>query len=55
VAAAITEKLEADVSIEPGSRGEFTVWVGDIVVARKTMDGFPTVEECVEAVAASTG
>ncbi len=38
------------VEITPGSRGEFSVWVGDQIVAKKTLDGFPTPEQCVEAV-----
>ena len=42
-------------TLEPGVRGEFSVWVGDEVVARKTLDGFPTPEACAAAVAARTG
>ncbi len=37
-------------TITPGSRGEFTVWVDGTVVAKKTLDGFPTEQACLEAV-----
>lgn len=33
-----------------GNRGEFTVWVGDRVVARKDAGGFPNEDEIVRAV-----
>jgi hypothetical protein len=51
VAAAIEGALGVPVGIEPGDRGEFSVWVGEARVARKTLDGFPSVEDCVAAVA----
>jgi len=43
------------VTLEPGGRGEFSVWVDDAVVARKTLDGFPTPEACAAAVEARVG
>jgi hypothetical protein len=33
-----------------GSRGEYTVWVGEKKVAQKTADGFPTDQETLAAV-----
>lgn len=36
--------------LKPGGRGVFTVEVDGVVVARKTLDGFPTPEACLEAV-----
>jgi len=53
VAAAITQATEIDVTLEPGDRGEFTVWVGDDVVARKTLDGFPEPDQVVTAIRAA--
>jgi len=38
------------VTITPGDRGEFTVWVDGTVVARKTDGSFPTEAECLRAV-----
>ena len=37
----------------PGGRGVFIVSVDGGVVARKTLDGFPTPEECEAAVRAA--
>ena len=53
MAATLHEQLDLHAAIEPGHRGEFTVWVGDAVVARKTPEGFPTPEQCVAAVRAA--
>ena len=39
-----------DVILIPGDRGIFEVSVEGAVVARKTLDGFPTPEQCVEGV-----
>lgn len=50
MAAAITDATDLPVELVPGDRGEFTVWVGDAVVARKTLDGFPEPVEVVRAV-----
>jgi predicted Rdx family selenoprotein len=38
----------------PGGRGEFTVSVDGVIVARKTLDGFPTPEACAAAVHTAT-
>jgi hypothetical protein len=50
VAAAITQQTGREVHITPGSRGEFTVWVGEQKVAGKTPTGFPDEASCVSAV-----
>lgn len=50
MAAHIERNLGHKVEIIPGHRGEFTVWVDSRQVASKTIDGFPTEDECLEAV-----
>ena len=50
MAALIRERLGVDPEVVPGGRGEFTVWVGDTVVARKDENGFPDDEQVVTAV-----
>jgi predicted Rdx family selenoprotein len=41
VAALITQASGLEVDLEPGSRGEFTVWVDGMKVAEKSRSGFP--------------
>jgi hypothetical protein len=41
VAALITQELHAEAVVEPGGRGEFSVWAGDVKVVEKTRTGFP--------------
>lgn len=41
MAALIKEKLNQDTEVEPGGRGEFTVWVDGKMVAGKARTGFP--------------
>jgi hypothetical protein len=50
VAALITKETGADVELVEGGRGEFTVWVGEEVVARKDALGFPAENEALAAV-----
>jgi hypothetical protein len=50
VAALIKEKLHLETDLEPGGRGEFTVWAGGKKVAEKTRTGFPSEPAIVEAV-----
>jgi hypothetical protein len=50
VAALIKEQLGADSELVEGGRGEFTVWVGDEVVAKKDLQGFPSDDEALNAV-----
>ena len=42
MAALIKEKLALDTDVEPGGRGEFTIWVDGKKVAEKSRSGFPT-------------
>jgi predicted Rdx family selenoprotein len=41
VAALIKASLQLDTDLEPGGRGEFTVWVDGVKVAEKSRTGFP--------------
>jgi hypothetical protein len=50
VAALIKESLQLDADLEPGGRGEFTVWVDDVKVAEKSRSGFPAEKAVVESV-----
>ena len=50
MAALIKQSLELDTDLEPGSRGEFTVWVDGVKVAEKSRTGFPAEKAVVEAV-----
>jgi hypothetical protein len=50
VAALIKDELGIDSELLEGGRGEFTVWVGDHVVAKKDTLGFPSDEEALAAV-----
>jgi hypothetical protein len=50
VAALIKSKVGADPELVEGGRGEFTVWVDDVVVAKKDPHGFPTDDEALAAV-----
>jgi hypothetical protein len=50
VAALIKEQLGVESELTEGGRGEFTVWVGDEVVAKKDLQGFPSDEEALDAV-----
>ena len=51
----MAELIETETRIKPeiveGGRGEFTVWVGDERVAQKGVDGFPSDQEVLSAVA----
>jgi len=55
VAALIKTRTGADAELIEGSRGEFTVWVGDQRVAEKTSGTFPSDDEAVEAVRRALG
>jgi hypothetical protein len=50
VAAQIEDALDQQVRLEPGGRGEFTVWVGEHKVAGKDAAGFPSEGEVVARV-----
>jgi hypothetical protein len=56
VAALIKDSVGADVQLVEGGRGEFTVWVGDNVVAKKDpLVGFPTDDDALAAVQRALG
>jgi hypothetical protein len=56
VAALIKDSVGADVQLVEGGRGEFTVWVGDNVVAKKDpLIGFPTDDDALAAVQRALG
>ena len=42
MAALIKDKLSLDTDVEPGARGEFSVWVDGKKVAEKSRTGFPS-------------
>ena len=50
MAALIKDELGFDSEVTEGARGEFTVWVGDQVVAKKDPEGFPSDEDALAAV-----
>lgn len=50
MAALIHSRVGANPELIEGGRGEFTVWVNGVVVAKKTPDGFPTDDEAVDGV-----
>jgi hypothetical protein len=50
VAALIKQELNLDAEVEPGGRGEFTVWVDGTKVAEKTRTGFPSEPAIVDLV-----
>ena len=51
MAALIKDSLQLDAGIEPGGRGEFTVWVDDVKVSEKTRNGFPSEKAILDSVA----
>ena len=50
MAALIKDELGVGSELIEGGRGEFTVWVGDQVVAKKDSEGFPSDEDALAAV-----
>jgi hypothetical protein len=53
VAALIKQRFNHDADLEPGARGEFTVWVDGKKIAEKTRTGFPADPAIVESVRAA--
>lgn len=47
MAALLEDDLDVSVEITPGARGEFSVHVDGVEVARKTLDGFPEDDHCL--------
>jgi predicted Rdx family selenoprotein len=52
VAALIKQDSGADADLEPGGRGELSVWVDGKKVVEKTMRGFPGDADVLKAVKA---
>ena len=51
MAAVIKKATGIDAEIVEGNRGEFTVWVGDSIVAQKDEElGFPSEQEILTAI-----
>ena len=46
----LKKELNVETELVEGGRGEFTVWVGDEVVAKKGWFGFPEDEKVLAAV-----
>jgi hypothetical protein len=50
----VAELIKSELRVEPelveGNRGEFTVWVGDQIVAKKGWIRFPTDQSVLSAV-----
>ena len=53
MAALIKERLHQDAELEPGGRGEFSVWVDGHKIIEKTRTGFPSERAIAEAVQAA--
>ena len=50
MAALIKEKLDLDTHLEPGGRGEFSVWVDGKKIAEKSRSGFPSEPAIVDLI-----
>ena len=50
MAALIKQEAGVDTDVEPGGRGEFSVWVDGRKIAEKGMRGFPADAEVLKAV-----
>ena len=50
MAAVIKAALGVEPELAEGGRGEFTVWVGDEMVAQKDSRGFPSEDDALAAV-----
>jgi hypothetical protein len=50
VAAVIKAALGVEPELAEGGRGEFTVWVGDEMVAQKDSRGFPSEDDALAGV-----
>lgn len=50
MAALIKDSLQLDADLEPGGRGEFTIWVDGAKVAEKSRSGFPSEKAVIETV-----
>ena len=43
-----------DVELISGGRGEFTVWLGEELLVKKSFSGFPTPEDAIAAMKKAT-
>ena len=50
MAALVKAETGIDLELIEGGRGEFTVWVGEEVVAKKDSLGFPSDQEALTAI-----
>ena len=50
MAALIADATGVTPEVVVGSRGEFTIWVGDALVAEKSRRGFPSYDAVLDAV-----
>jgi hypothetical protein len=50
VAAVIKQETGLDAELIEGGRGEFTVWIGEKLVAQKDAHGFPSEGDALAAV-----
>ena len=55
MAALIKDSLQLDADLQPGARGEFTIWVDGAKVAEKSRSGFPSEKAVVETVSKALG
>lgn len=56
MAAALKRILGAEVTLTPGGRGEFTIWLGDRKLLDTSKTGeFPSDDEAIAAVRGATG
>ena len=55
MAALIEKDASVGVELTEGKRGEFTVWVGEELVAEKSALGFPSDEDAAAAVRRTLG
>ena len=50
----IKDSLKIDTEIEPGGRGEFSIWVDGVKVSEKSRGGFPTEKAILDSVTSAT-
>ena len=50
----IKESLMLDTEIEPGGRGEFSIWVDGVKVSEKSRIGFPSEKAILDSVSKAT-
>ena len=50
MAAVLEQELGIESELVEGKRGEFTVWLGDELIAQKDANGFPSEDDVLAAV-----